>query len=143
MDIKKIVAISTLSQLGLMLYVLFQRELELAFTHISCHAMFKALLFLSCGVLIIKSFGIQDSREKGILTRRLFITRISLVGSNLRLIGFPFTAGFYSKDLIIERIFFDSIIFSRIFFNFGLYFNFYLFNSFNFIGYSTWEKWLL
>jgi len=106
-DIKKVVAISTLSQLGLLMFTLFHGELELRFIHMSCHALFKALLFLRCGVLIRKSYGIQDSRRIGVFGLVLYVPGMRLVASNLSLMGFPFSAGFYSKDLIIERFFFD------------------------------------
>lgn len=101
-DMKKVVAISTLRQLGIIMFVLFRFEISNRFIHIVCHALFKALLFLCCGIFIILRFGSQDSRfirGYGVL---ISTTRVMLIRSSLRLMGFPFSSGFYSKDLLIE-----------------------------------------
>lgn len=102
-DIKKLVAISTLRQLGLIMFSLSLGNLVYCFFHIVSHALFKALLFLSCGFCIMRSLGLQDIRfigqkfslNKG-LTLMLFL-------ANLSLCGFPFLSGFFSKDMIIEH----------------------------------------
>jgi len=121
-DIKKIVAISTLRQLGLMIFILFQGFIELSFFHISCHALFKALLFLCCGLFILRSFGMQDSRKIGVLGGMIFIRGLGLIGSTFRLIGFPFSSGFYSKDLLIESSFYDLNFIYNFFILFGCFF---------------------
>lgn len=102
-DLKRVVAMSTLSQLGLILFILSVGDFIYCYYHMVCHALFKALLFLSCGMLISLATGGQDTRFFG-------GTRCSLPGisvlmgiSSLSLIGFPFISGFYSKDSILER----------------------------------------
>lgn len=106
-DIKKVIAISTLSQLGIIILVLFNGEVTYSFIHITCHALFKALLFLRCGVFIILRFGSQDSRFNRGYGVLIPLTRLILITSSLSLIGFPFSSGFYSKDLLIEMRFFS------------------------------------
>ena len=101
-DIKRVVAYSTLSQLGYMTVALGASAYPVAIFHLVTHAFFKALLFLGAGSVIIAMHHDQDIRNMGGLWRRMPITWItSLVGS-LALIGMPFFAGFYSKDSIIE-----------------------------------------
>ncbi|MFO1300425.1 MAG: NADH-quinone oxidoreductase subunit L [Burkholderiaceae bacterium] len=101
-DIKRVVAYSTLSQLGYMTVALGASAYGVAIFHLMTHAFFKALLFLAAGSVIIGMHHDQDIRNMGGLRRYMPITWItSLVGS-LALIGTPFFSGFYSKDLIIE-----------------------------------------
>nr|ATN23511.1 NADH dehydrogenase subunit 5 [Monolepta sp. EMHAU-15070824] len=101
-DLKKIIALSTLSQLGLMMSILALGELKLAFFHLLIHALFKALLFM-CAGNIIHSFGnCQDIRFMGGLVKQLPLTCSYLNICNLSLCGLPFMSGFYSKDLIVE-----------------------------------------
>nr|AOY39624.1 NADH dehydrogenase subunit 5 [Scolytinae sp. BMNH 1039896] len=101
-DLKKIIALSTLSQLGMMLVVLSLGGQDLAFFHLLTHALFKALLFMCAGV-IIHTFGdVQDIRMMGGLAFWLPVTCICMNISNLALCGIPFLSGFYSKDLIAE-----------------------------------------
>lgn len=103
-DIKRVVAYSTLSQLGYMTVALGVSAYSAAVFHLMTHAFFKALLFLAAGSVIIGMHHEQDIRRMGGLWRRMPITWItSLVGS-LALIGFPFLAGFFSKDAIIEAV---------------------------------------
>ncbi len=103
-DIKRVVAYSTLSQLGYMTVALGASAYSVAIFHLMTHAFFKALLFLAAGSVIIGMHHGQDMRHMGGLRRRMPITWIvSLIGS-LALIGFPFFAGFYSKDSIIEAV---------------------------------------
>ncbi|MEY3621491.1 MAG: NADH-quinone oxidoreductase subunit [Pseudomonadota bacterium] len=103
-DIKRVVAYSTLSQLGYMTVALGVSAYSVAFFHLMTHAFFKALLFLAAGSVIIGMHHQQDIRYMGGLWRRMPITwAVSLLGS-LALIGAPFFSGFYSKDMIIEAV---------------------------------------
>jgi NADH-quinone oxidoreductase subunit L len=103
-DIKRVVAYSTLSQLGYMTVALGVSAYSAAIFHLMTHAFFKALLFLAAGSVIIAMHHEQDIRKMGGLWKKMPITwATSLIGS-LALIGFPFFSGFYSKDLIIESV---------------------------------------
>ncbi len=103
-DIKRVVAYSTLSQLGYMTVALGASAYSVAIFHLMTHAFFKALLFLGAGSVIMGMHHDQDIRNMGNLKKYLPITWItSLIGS-LALIGTPFFAGFYSKDSIIEAV---------------------------------------
>ncbi|HEX5787307.1 MAG TPA: NADH-quinone oxidoreductase subunit L [Woeseiaceae bacterium] len=103
-DIKRVVAYSTLSQLGYMTVALGASAYGAAIFHLMTHAFFKALLFLAAGSVIIAMHHEQDIRRMGGLRKYMPITYwTSLVGS-LALIGFPGTAGFFSKDLLIEAV---------------------------------------
>ncbi|WP_265948588.1 NADH-quinone oxidoreductase subunit L [Dechloromonas sp. A34] len=103
-DIKRVVAYSTLSQLGYMTVALGASAYSVAIFHLMTHAFFKALLFLAAGSVIIGMHHDQDIRNMGGLRKYMPITWItSLVGS-LALIGTPFLSGFYSKDSIIEAV---------------------------------------
>ncbi|MCO5979076.1 NADH-quinone oxidoreductase subunit L [Ideonella oryzae] len=103
-DIKRVVAYSTLSQLGYMTVALGVSAYNVAVFHLMTHAFFKALLFLGAGSVIIGMHHDQDMRNMGGLRKYMPITWItSLVGS-LALIGTPFFSGFYSKDSIIEAV---------------------------------------
>lgn len=103
-DIKRVVAYSTLSQLGYMTVALGVSAYSVAIFHLMTHAFFKALLFLAAGSVIIGMHHEQDMRKMGGLRRYMPITYwTSLIGS-LALIGFPGFAGFYSKDSIIEAV---------------------------------------
>jgi len=103
-DIKRVVAYSTLSQLGYMTVALGASAYSVAIFHLMTHAFFKALLFLAAGSVIIGMHHEQDIRKMGGLRKYMPITWItSLVGS-LALIGTPFLSGFYSKDSIIEAV---------------------------------------
>ncbi len=103
-DIKRVVAYSTLSQLGYMTVALGASAYSVAMFHLMTHAFFKALLFLAAGSVIIAMHHDQDIRNMGGLRKYMPITWItSLIGS-LALIGTPFLSGFYSKDSIIEAV---------------------------------------
>ena len=103
-DIKRVVAYSTLSQLGYMTVALGASAYSVAIFHLMTHAFFKALLFLAAGSVIIGMHHDQDIRNMGGLRKYMPITWItSLIGS-LALIGTPFLSGFYSKDSIIEAV---------------------------------------
>jgi NADH-quinone oxidoreductase subunit L len=103
-DIKRVIAYSTLSQLGYMTVALGASAYSVAIFHLMTHAFFKALLFLAAGSVIIAMHHDQDIRNMGGLRKYMPITWItSLIGS-LALIGTPFFSGFYSKDSIIEAV---------------------------------------
>nr|YP_009995240.1 NADH dehydrogenase subunit 5 [Ochthebius plesiotypus]QNP09617.1 NADH dehydrogenase subunit 5 [Ochthebius plesiotypus] len=101
-DLKKIIALSTLSQLGLMMSILFLGEYKLAFFHLLTHALFKALLFMCAGMIIHNLNNCQDIRYMGNLVKFMPMTCSFFNISNLSLCGIPFLSGFYSKDLILE-----------------------------------------
>ncbi len=108
-DIKRVVAYSTLSQLGYMTVALGASAYSVAIFHLMTHAFFKALLFLGAGSVIMGMHHDQDIRNMGNLKKYMPITWItSLIGS-LALIGTPFLSGFYSKDSIIEAVSFSHI----------------------------------
>nr|YP_009193048.1 NADH dehydrogenase subunit 5 [Sepiella maindroni]ALP86441.1 NADH dehydrogenase subunit 5 [Sepiella maindroni] len=103
-DMKKIIALSTLSQLGVMMMSLSLGMPMLALFHLYTHAMFKALLFI-CGGNIIHCFeGKQDMRQISNVFNLMPVTSMFLIVSKMALCGMPFLAGFYSKDLIIESL---------------------------------------
>nr|YP_010586011.1 NADH dehydrogenase subunit 5 [Anisocentropus kawamurai]UZZ43747.1 NADH dehydrogenase subunit 5 [Anisocentropus kawamurai] len=122
-DLKKIIALSTLSQLGLMMSILSLNFKNLAFFHLLTHAFFKALLFLCAGVLIHNLSNFQDIRYMGGMSKFMPLTLSCFLISNLALCGFPFLSGFYSKDLILEMMSMNSInlfIYSIFYFCMGL-----------------------
>lgn len=104
-DLKKIIALSTLRQLGLIIMTLRLGLKFLSFYHLLTHAVFKSLLFICAGIIIHYISNNQDIRFYGKLNEFIPFTMIRFYISRLALIGFPFIAGFYSKDLIIERIY--------------------------------------
>nr|YP_009175968.1 NADH dehydrogenase subunit 5 [Volutharpa perryi]ALI30667.1 NADH dehydrogenase subunit 5 [Volutharpa perryi] len=101
-DLKKIIALSTLSQLGVMMMSLGLGMPYLALFHLYTHALFKALLFLCAGMFIHNSSNTQDIRHMGMLFSQAPLTTACMNIANLSLCGAPFLSGFYSKDLILE-----------------------------------------
>lgn len=102
-DLKKVIALSTLSQLGVIMLILSVQARRVCVFHLTTHALFKALMFLCAGAVIHFSGGIQDSRFFSGLWFKLPVVNSWLVVSCLSLIGVPFIAGFYSKDLVLEK----------------------------------------
>jgi len=107
-DIKKIIALSTLSQLGIIITRIGLGFPQIAFIHIVIHALFKALLFICAGNLISIHSHAQDLRWIGNTLNAAPVTATCILIANTALCGFPFIAGFYSKDLIIERAMFSE-----------------------------------
>ena len=101
-DIKRIVAYSTCSQLGYMFVAMGTGAYSVGMFHLFTHAFFKALLFLGCGSVIIAMHHEQDIRNMGGLKNKLPLTYWTMVIGTLALTGFPLTAGYFSKDAIIE-----------------------------------------
>ena len=103
-DIKRVVAYSTLSQLGYMTVALGVSAYGAAIFHLMTHAFFKALLFLAAGSVIIAMHHEQDIRKMGGLKKYMPITYITSLIGTLALVGFPGSAGFFSKDALIEAV---------------------------------------
>nr|ARH54936.1 NADH dehydrogenase subunit 5 [Cis micans] len=153
-DLKKIIALSTLSQLGLMISIISLGGVDLGFFHLLTHAFFKALLFMSAGMLIHSLGGFQDIRFMGSLNISMPLTCSFMNIGNLSLCGFPFMSGFYSKDLIVEFMemgYVNFFMFILYFISLGLtlcysfrlcyYMNFNNFNfvSLNYLGDSSFK----
>nr|UDF83724.1 NADH dehydrogenase subunit 5 [Vermiophis taishanensis] len=117
-DLKKIIALSTLSQLGLMMSILSMGFFKLAFFHLLTHALFKALLFMCAGAIIHNMGNFQDIRIMGNLSMSMPMTSACFNVANLALCGMPFLAGFYSKDMILET----SLLSNLNMFSFFLFF---------------------
>nr|YP_009691894.1 NADH dehydrogenase subunit 5 [Pterolophia sp. ZJY-2019]QEG58700.1 NADH dehydrogenase subunit 5 [Pterolophia sp. ZJY-2019] len=118
-DLKKIIALSTLSQLGLMMSILSLGGYYLAFFHLLTHALFKALLFMCAGFIIHSVGNCQDIRYLGVLLNKMPLVCSFFNICNFSLCGLPFLSGFYSKDLIVE-------VMSMGYLNFFIYFLFYV-----------------
>lgn len=122
-DLKKIIALSTLRQLGLIIIILSLGYYKLAFFHLLTHAIFKALLFICAGAIIHNIINSQDIRSIGGLCLNMPLTSSFLNVANLALSGIPFLAGFYSKDIILEFVslsYINVFIFFIFFFSTGL-----------------------
>ena len=109
LDIKKVIALSTLRQLGVIFFSLGLGLSYLRFFHLLSHAYFKAILFIAAGAVIHRVKDYQDLRKIG--TFQVRIPRLAgvIIIRNLRLCGLPFMAGFYSKDVILERIIINRV----------------------------------
>nr|YP_010574746.1 NADH dehydrogenase subunit 5 [Doris odhneri]UZI00317.1 NADH dehydrogenase subunit 5 [Doris odhneri] len=108
-DIKKIIALSTLSQLGVMVFSIGLNLPALALFHLYTHALFKALLFLAAGHILMVTFGVQDIRAMGGVGVMMPLTCVMFSISSLCLIGAPFMSAFYSKHLILEKMFMSPV----------------------------------
>jgi NADH:ubiquinone oxidoreductase subunit 5 (subunit L)/multisubunit Na+/H+ antiporter MnhA subunit len=104
-DIKKVIAYSTCSQLGYMVFICGLSAYNLSLFHLINHAFFKALLFLGAGSVIHAMLGEQDMRRFGSLINLIPYTYSMMLVGFFALAGFPFLSGFYSKDLILELAF--------------------------------------
>nr|YP_010866027.1 NADH dehydrogenase subunit 5 [Piezodorus guildinii]WGT93135.1 NADH dehydrogenase subunit 5 [Piezodorus guildinii] len=122
-DLKKIIALSTLSQLGLMMSILFMGFYQYSYFHMLTHAFFKALMFLCAGLIIHCMNDSQDIRHMGYLINCIPYTCSCFCISNLSLCGFPFMSGFYSKDIILEYLgynYFNMYMFILFYLSVGL-----------------------
>merc|ERR1712154_548545 len=110
-DIKKVIALSTLSQLGVMIIVIGAGAPILAYFHLLSHAFFKAILFICAGMIIHNIKDYQDIRKIGLTTIFMPIITSVILVANMSLCGLPFLRGFYSKDIILEIIIISTIRF--------------------------------
>mgnify|MGYP001189347111 FL=1 len=101
-DLKKVIAYSTCSQLGFMMFACGLSHYSIALFHLANHALFKALLFLSAGCVIHGLLDEQDLRKMGGLLQILPVSYTMILIGSLALVGFPFLTGFYSKDVVLE-----------------------------------------
>merc|ERR1712200_49363 len=101
-DIKKVIALSTLRQLGIIIIILGIGNPILSFFHLISHAFFKAILFICAGLIIHRIKDYQDIRKIGFNYINVNLSVSIIIVANIRLCGLPFLRGFYSKDLIIE-----------------------------------------
>ena len=101
-DLKRVIAYSTCSQLGYMVFACGLSHYSVAFFHLANHALFKALLFLSAGSIIHGLMDEQDLRKMGGLVKVFPISYVMILIGSLALTGIPFFTGFYSKDAILE-----------------------------------------
>nr|QTA50543.1 NADH dehydrogenase subunit 5 [Wiebesia pumilae] len=108
-DLKKIIAFSTLSQLGLMMMIYGMGKCELVFFHLIIHAIFKSLLFMCAGAIIHSLSGVQDIRMMGGIKYMMPVTYIIFIIANFASCGIPFMSGYYSKDLILEFMLISQI----------------------------------
>ncbi|HFL8819561.1 MAG TPA: NADH-quinone oxidoreductase subunit L [Candidatus Azoamicus sp. OHIO2] len=142
-DIKRIVAYSTLSQLGLMVAALGVSAYSAAIFHLVTHAFFKALLFLGSGAIIVALHHEQDIRNMGNLKKYMPITYATMLMGSLALTGVPGFSGFFSKDLIIESVQLSKLPYANIAYYFliiGIFFtSFYSFRMF-FLVFHTKER---
>jgi NADH:ubiquinone oxidoreductase subunit 5 (subunit L)/multisubunit Na+/H+ antiporter MnhA subunit len=119
-DVKKIIAYSTSSQLGYMVFACGLSNYSAGFYHLINHACFKAALFLASGALIHGFKNSQDIREMGGLANKMPYTFFTMVLGSLALAGLPFFSGAYSKDLILEIGYLQATVLSRVAFIFGI-----------------------
>jgi NADH:ubiquinone oxidoreductase subunit 5 (subunit L)/multisubunit Na+/H+ antiporter MnhA subunit len=120
-DVKRIIAFSTCSQLGYMVGVIALSGYLYSLYHLINHGFFKALLFLSAGLIIHAMREEQDLRRMGALFYNLPITYLFLLVASASLIGFPYLSGFYSKELIIQYTYLSSLPLSLLFYHLALF----------------------
>ena len=135
-DLKKIIALSTLRQLGLIIRILAIGFPILGFFHLLTHALFKALLFICAGSIIHNIINSQDIRSIGGLCTNIPLTTSCFNIANLALCGIPFLAGFYSKDLILEIVLLSHVNILSFFFFFFYRVNCKLFFSISLLFYN-------
>lgn len=111
-DLKKVIAYSTCSQLGYMVFACGSSGYAIGFFHLVNHAFFKALLFLCAGSVIHSLLNEQDIRRMGGIVKILPLTYVMMLVGSLSLMGFPYLTGFYSKDAILEFVFSSNTVFS-------------------------------
>lgn len=119
-DIKKVLAYSTISQLGYMFMAAGVAAFDASIFHVFTHAFFKAALFLGAGAVIHSLAGEQDMRKMGGMLRKTPVTATVMVFAFLAIIGFPFFAGFWSKDLILEHLFMFNHFWGPVFYTIAL-----------------------
>jgi len=119
-DIKRVIAYSTMSQLGYMFFALGVSAYEAAMFHLVTHAFFKALLFLGAGSVIHAMSDEQDMRKMGGIWKKIPATYVLMWIGSLALAGVPFFAGYYSKDMILEAAFADASWFGTMAFWLGI-----------------------
>jgi NADH-ubiquinone oxidoreductase chain 5 len=140
-DLKKVIAYSTCSQLGYMVFACGLSNYSVGFFHLINHAYFKALLFLSAGSVIHAMSDEQDMRKMGGLVNILPFTYVMIMIGSLSLMGFPFLTGFYSKDIILELAFAKYTFTSSFAYWLGLISAFFTsFYSFRLIYLTFWTK---
>nr|YP_010028683.1 NADH dehydrogenase subunit 5 [Stomaphis sinisalicis]QOS49070.1 NADH dehydrogenase subunit 5 [Stomaphis sinisalicis] len=122
-DLKKIIAFSTLSQVSFMFMILCMGKIEMCFFYLLMHALFKSMMFLSSGILILNMNNNQDIRKMGGLINYLPFCSLIFMFTLMSLCGFPFFCSFYSKDLIFEYFLMLNLNF---FFFFFFFFSFFL-----------------
>nr|YP_010266717.1 NADH dehydrogenase subunit 5 [Kaburagia rhusicola ovogallis]ARW70309.1 NADH dehydrogenase subunit 5 [Kaburagia rhusicola ovogallis]UIE11111.1 NADH dehydrogenase subunit 5 [Kaburagia rhusicola ovogallis]UIE11124.1 NADH dehydrogenase subunit 5 [Kaburagia rhusicola ovogallis]UIE11150.1 NADH dehydrogenase subunit 5 [Kaburagia rhusicola ovogallis] len=115
-DLKKIIAFSTLSQMSFMFMILCMGKVEMCFFYLLMHALFKSMMFLSAGVLILNMNNNQDIRKMGGLINYLPFCSLIFIFTLMALCGFPFFCSFYSKDLIFEFFLMSNLNFIFFFF---------------------------
>ena len=116
-DLKKVIALSTLSQLGIIFVSLGAHEKSFCFFHLITHACFKALMFLCVGICLHTIYGTQDYRRFNKIPK---IVSLFWSVSVLSLMGFVFTSGFYRKDIILEELYSDGMGMPLLFFVVGI-----------------------
>ena len=140
-DLKRVIAYSTCSQLGYMVFACGTSNYNVGIFHLSNHAFFKALLFLSAGSVIHALSDEQDMRKMGGLLRVVPFTYATMFIGSLSLMGFPFMAGFYSKDIILELAFSKFILSSHFAYWLGVVSAFFTsFYSLRLIYLTFWSK---
>jgi NADH-ubiquinone oxidoreductase chain 5 len=143
-DLKKVIAYSTCSQLGYMVFACGVSSYSVSVFHLANHAFFKALLFLGAGCVIHAVSDEQDMRKMGGLRKIIPFTYVMMLIGSFSLSGFPFLTGFYSKDVILEVSFAGYTLFSHFSYwlgSFGAFFYCFLFDEVNLFNFFISSKW--